>query len=318
MSKPFPTDKRDIDKARFAAIDYVNNLSAAPNGSRITSTEKNVLRALAQFFNATVWFAFPSMRKLAQRCSISVRHCRRTIRSLEGKGVIGRVYMGRDRDGSQASNEYFFIALGAPPENSQAQEARSKLQRIRRIRMTEAVGRKRPREVAEPAPRPRTSSTPSPRHQRPPIESLRESVMDLSHDTRGGIFSAISMQAEMQSEKPEKRIPNKSKNPLDDVNLARMAWNSAIEAIRSEHGAKEFRTHGFLDIRVAHSAIGASGAIVIELRSKQAENAISGIQKFEQTIAGALKRFYGLSVRIVCLGEDEGPSRDSEDANESM
>src|SRR4051812_18047343 len=97
--------KSDTNPARFAAIDYVNKLVIAPNGSRITSTEKNVLKSLAQWYNADLGVAWPSMRELAQRCSISPRHCRRTITNLERKGVIARIYTRRRDHGSQTSNE---------------------------------------------------------------------------------------------------------------------------------------------------------------------------------------------------------------------
>lgn len=298
MSRAFPNDK-----ARFAAIDYVNNLISAPNGSRITSTEKNVLRSLAQFFNATLGFAFPSMRQLAQRCSISVRHCRRTLKSLERKGLIARTYMVRQRDGSQTSNEYFFVELGAPPENAQAQKNRLQLQRVPRIRMTEAVGRKRPQEVVKLVPRPRTGSTRSPGHQRPPVESLPEAVMDFLEEDKGGTLSAFAEHTKMQSSQSENRIPIKSKDVFNDLNLAQRAWESALETVRTTSGAKEFRTHGFPDIRVAHAATGASGVLTIELRSKNPEKAMAGIQKFEQAIKIALIGFYGCSVKIVCTAE---------------
>ena len=304
MAKAFLPHKRDVDQTRFAAIDYVNQLETAPDGSRITSTERNVLKSLAQWIHPALGFAWPSMKRLAKRCSISERHCRRTIERLERKGVIARVHMRGDH-GSQTSNEYFFPALGTPKDDFDTQQARLRLQRVPRTRMAPGVGRKRPRKVVTLVPQTRTNASEGPGHQRPPIESLKESVIDSLGETEGGVFKAsAAKQAEVQTVNFEKAVPDKARVTLSNIEIGRMAWESALRAVRKLNGAKEFRTHSFLDVRVSEVRANSDRSVTIELRSPNPEKSICGLQKFQEIIARALRNFYGCRVRLACVGED--------------
>src|SRR5208283_3805919 len=111
-------------------------LRVAPDGSRITSTEKNVAMHVAQYFNADVGIAWPYVETLAKDACISERHCRRTIESLERKHVIKRVYMRRNVTGMQTSNGYFFPALGSPPQTPEAKARSLEIQKVARTPMT--------------------------------------------------------------------------------------------------------------------------------------------------------------------------------------
>jgi hypothetical protein len=296
----------EANPARFAAIEYVNELETAPNGSRITSTEKNVLKSLAQWYNPELGFAFPSMRKLAQRCSISERHCRRTVERLERKGVIRRVYMRKRDLGSQTTNEYFFPALGVPAETVQAQQARLQLQKIPRTRMASGVGRRRPRQLVTSAPQARTDVSAVPGHQRPSIESLRETISDSLGEGEGGVFRTLAAtRTDVQVSNSETVLPNKARTAFNDLSIARTAWASALQKVREVNGAKEFRTYDFQDVRVSAVRASSGPSVILELRSQNPDRMLCGIENFRDTIARALRRHYGCEVKLECRDENE-------------
>lgn len=301
----------DANPARFAAIDYVNQLVITPDGSRITSTEKNVLKSLAQWYNAELGVAWPCMRELAQRCSISERHCRRTIARLERKGAITRVYNRRRDQGSQTSNEYFFPALGVPPETEQKQQARLQLQRVPRTRMAAGAGQMRPRPVATYVPEPRTDASAGLGHPRPPIESLRETLTDSLKEADARIPRALAaVQGKVQIVDIKTAGPNKTKDALNNLDIARLAWQSALQKVRAVNGAKEFRSHSFQDVRISAARANSDASVTLELRSPNPEKTIRGIQRFQDSLARALRSYYGCSVKLECLDEntsaDEG------------
>lgn len=66
-----------------AASRYVKHLVKAPDGSRITPTEKAVLSQLADDHNEVLGVAWPSMKDLARRSCLSDRRCRKVIARLE-------------------------------------------------------------------------------------------------------------------------------------------------------------------------------------------------------------------------------------------
>lgn len=70
-----------------AAMAYAKSLSKAPDGSKIKGSAKAVLLLLADWHNDKLGFAFPSVRLLADRAGISIRHCRRQLEALESSGV---------------------------------------------------------------------------------------------------------------------------------------------------------------------------------------------------------------------------------------
>jgi hypothetical protein len=304
MAKPFPTTAGS-NKARFAAIDYVKALRVAPDGSRITSTEKNVAMALAQWCNAKIGVAWPSMGRLASQCCISERHCRRIIKRLELKGVIARVPMCRGDYGSQTSNEYYFPALGVPPDDLQSQQARLQLLRVPRTKMAVGAGRKSPRQAATPAPQPRMKLAGGAGHQRPPVESLRETVIDLSRETERGAFkTSAAKQGIGHIANFEPPFPNMARSGLSNIDIGRMAWKAASDQVRTVHGAKQFRSHGFQDVRISAVIANRDGSVTLQMRSPNPERTASGLQKFEEILARSLSGYYGCRVILACLGAD--------------
>ena len=113
-----------------AATNYVKHLVRAPNGEKITASEKAVLGQLADDHREELGVAWPSLRNLAKRCCLSERQTRRIITRLECKGVLRRIPNKRDTDGGQTSNEYAFEALGLPPTDARLVAIRCKLQKV--------------------------------------------------------------------------------------------------------------------------------------------------------------------------------------------
>jgi hypothetical protein len=85
-----------------------------------------------------------------------------------------------------------------------------------------------------------------------------------------------------------------------------MAWESALQRVRELHGARGFRSYNFQDVRVSAVQINSDASVTVELRSQNPEKMISGIQQFRETIARALRRYYGCEVKLGCLGDAAG------------
>jgi hypothetical protein len=96
------------------ASGYVKRLVKAPDGSRITPTEKAILCLLADYHREESGFAYPSMKELARLSCICERHCRHLIASLEARGVLLRIETMRKDHGGQSSNVYVFKELDSP------------------------------------------------------------------------------------------------------------------------------------------------------------------------------------------------------------
>ena len=163
----------------------------------------------------------------------------------------------------------------------------------------------RPRPAAIYVPEPRTNTSTDPGHPRPPIESLRETLIDSLKEAEGRIFKTLSTnQGNLQIANCETAAPNKSQNALNNLGIARPAWESALQKVRAANGAKEFRSHSFQDVRVSAVRANADASVTLELRSSNPEKTTCGIRKFEYIIARALRSFYGCEVMLQCLGED--------------
>jgi hypothetical protein len=102
----------------FKATQYVKHLTTAPDGSRITPSEKGVLMQLADDHNEDRGCAWPRITKLAPRCNMHEVHCRRLIRSLEKKGLLESTPDLRD-NGGRTSNQYRFPAIDPPFDQKQ-------------------------------------------------------------------------------------------------------------------------------------------------------------------------------------------------------
>ena len=294
-------DSQPASVARFAASDYARKLVTAPDGSRITSTEKNVLLHLALAFNSDLGIAWPGIKTLSNNACISERHCRRCLESLERKKVIRRVYMRRDGTGAQTSNDYFFPALGSPLQTPEAKVRRLEIQKVSRTPMTPKTGRHgqtRPAAADASVRRPRTNETGEPGHGRPSIESLGDCSIDLKSDYSGEAPAARSRAANLQPTKSRETIPKRGNASISDLGLARSAWNSTIEKVRAAYGVNEFKKYRFRDVAVVSADEDGAGIVQLGLRSPTPEKAQRGIEKYQTVISQALCAFYGQTVRL--------------------
>lgn len=307
-AKPGP-DSQPATIARFAAIDYARKLTEAPDGSRITSTEKNVLLHLALALNSDLSVAWPAMKTLSNDAGICKRHCRRVLASLERKKVIQRVYMRRDDTREQTSNEYFFPALGSPPQTPEAKARRLEIQKVSRTPMTPMTGRRgqsRPVAGDTSVRPPRTNTTGGPGHGRPPIESLGDCSIDLHSDSSSEAPAARSRTANLQPPKSRKTIPKIEKAVIANLSLARTAWKSASEKVRAACGANEFKKYRFRDLTVVSADEDGAGNVHLTLGSPAPEKTEKGIAKHETVISQALCRFYGRAVKLRAIRDGLG------------
>jgi hypothetical protein len=314
QAKSGPESQRAVI-ARFAAIDYARKLTVAPDGSRITSTEKNVLLHLALAFNSDVGVAWPGIKMLANDACTSERHCRRNLASLEQRKVIKRVHMRRDGKGGQTSNEYFFPTLGSPPQTPEAKARRLEIQKVSRTPMTPMTGRRgrtRPT-AADTSVRPaRTDMTRGPGHGRPPIESLGDCSIDLQSDSPSEAPAARSRAATLEHTESRKANSDKGKTALANLGLARTAWNSAKEKLRYAHGANEIKKYRFRDVTVVSSVEDGAGTVHLTLRSPAPEKAEAGIAQHRNAISHALCGFYGRAVKLRVIRDGLGNTQNDQ------
>jgi Helix-turn-helix domain len=88
----------------WKATAYVKDLQQAPNGQKITCSEKLIMFVLADCYNEDYHQAWPSVQRLATASLMTERHARRILLSLEDKGLIQIVR----RQGSGNTNTYCF------------------------------------------------------------------------------------------------------------------------------------------------------------------------------------------------------------------
>jgi hypothetical protein len=301
--------------ARFAAIDYARRLTIAPDGSRITSTEKNVLLHLALAFNSDLGVAWPGMESLANDACTSDRHCRRNLASLERKRVIQRVPMRRNSKGGQTSNEYFFPALGSPPQTPEAKARRLEIQKVSRTPMTLMTGRRgqtRPTAADTSVPPARTNATGEPGHGCPPIESLGDCSIDLQSDFPSEAPAARSRAANLQPAKSRKTISKRGKASIADLGLARLAWNSAIEKVRAAYAANDFKKYRSRNVAVVSADEDGAGIVHLALRSPAPVKAEMGIAKYEAVISQSLRGFYGQTAKLRVIRDGLGNAQNDQ------
>jgi hypothetical protein len=306
QAKPDPESRRAA-KAQFAAIDYARKLTVAPDGSRITSTEKNVLLHLALAFNADLGIAWPGVETLSTDACICERHCRRNLENLERKKVIQRVYMRRNSKGGQTSSEYFFPAIGSPSQTPEAKARRLEIQKVARTPMTLMTGRRgqtRPT-VADTSVRPaRTNATGEPGHGRPPIESLGDCSIDLQSDSSSEALAACSHAVSLQPSKTRKAVSMRGKAPIADLGLAQTAWKSTLEKVRTAYGANDFKKYRYRDVTVVSVDEDGAGTVHLTLRSPTPERVAAGIANNEIALVNALCGFYGCAVKLRVIGHE--------------
>lgn len=72
----------------WKATAYVKELHQAPNGQKITCSEKLIMFVLADCFNEDYQLAWPSIPRLASASLMTERHASRVLRALEAKGLV--------------------------------------------------------------------------------------------------------------------------------------------------------------------------------------------------------------------------------------
>jgi hypothetical protein len=88
------------------AVGYVKEMLVAPSGEALTPAEKLVALVIADYYNAELGYAYPSMERLAAEALVGDRHCRRIVKQLEAKGVLA-IRQG----GGRFANRYAFPGL---------------------------------------------------------------------------------------------------------------------------------------------------------------------------------------------------------------
>lgn len=88
------------------AVGYVKEMLVAPSGEALTPAEKLTALVIADYYNAELGYAYPSMERLAAESLVGERHCRRIVKQLEAKGVLVI-----EQGGGRFANRYRFPGL---------------------------------------------------------------------------------------------------------------------------------------------------------------------------------------------------------------
>jgi hypothetical protein len=89
----------------WKATAYVKDLRQAPNGQRLTRSEKLVMFVLADCYNPDYHYAWPSIQSVASAALLCERHVRRILGLLETKGLLE---ISKSRGGLGHTNCYRF------------------------------------------------------------------------------------------------------------------------------------------------------------------------------------------------------------------
>jgi hypothetical protein len=87
------------------ALAWAKDITVAPDGSPLTSTEKLVLYVLADYYNPAYSCAWPRQEVLARVCCLSRSSVVRALGSLGRKGLVTQEHRF-DKDGRQINSRY--------------------------------------------------------------------------------------------------------------------------------------------------------------------------------------------------------------------
>jgi len=300
---------------------YAKNLVTAPNGEKITASEKLVLTQLADDHRMEVGVAWPSVGSLAKRCCLSKRQVRRNLASLERKQVIRRIAYRRDHDGSQSSNEYVFPALSHLPLARNQLETRQKLQKVRRSPMAGRPSQWRLAVTAINASRPRTASSGSRGHQRPPIEHLRELLEKTRSKKLVEQIPPTPLGDARTAESTQHPLANQLEPWFRDLNLVRTAWKDALRAFEGALPAQK-PSHlrerpgctsnvdawqAFVSANFVVESIDQckAGNLILKLKGRKPDVSHESFEPFREMITIRLEKFYGRKIGLVWPGHKE-------------
>ncbi len=108
----------------WIASGHVKHMTKAPNGVRLTPTEKYVLLVMADYYNDEKQAAWPSYTELAERTLLTRPTVNNTLLALKSKGAI-EVVERRATNGSLHSNIYRFpwLVIPAKQESERTKKA---------------------------------------------------------------------------------------------------------------------------------------------------------------------------------------------------
>jgi Helix-turn-helix domain len=300
----------------YVAFRYVKKLVQAPDGSRITPTEKVVLLQLADDHNEEAGIAFPSMKNLAKRCCLSERGCRKVILSLVRKGVIRRIHMRRKNGGGQSSNDYQFVGLDNPQVTPKQAEARRRLQRTPRIPMCKSTGgpgRKVP-PITECGFRgSMTNGTGVPGTRVPPIEHLGDLLSELASKVLPEGFPPTPHGKAWGMQDTDTIVADEEPKLLPTLQLMRIGWTAAVESVHGalmasaprklesrpgyRNGYQDWQEYSFDDL-VAESMERVASGILLRVSSPDPAASQAGLQKYKARWDKALNAAFGCDVEV--------------------
>jgi len=237
-----------------AAMTYAKSLSKAPDGSKIKGSAKAVLLLLADWHNDELGFAFPSVRLLADRAGISIRHCRRQLEALESSGVMERIYIQHAEYGGQGPSIYIFPALDTAQTRAKLDESIKKAFRTPRIVMSRIPGYRSPAPGDKCTEVGRADTTGGPGRGCPTKEPLGELLGEHLRERSGELLRehlgvpirrrsfmnpptatsavrvAVSSSQRTQMPEDANTSPaNKTNDSLCNLGLAQTAWDRTVE-----------------------------------------------------------------------------------------
>ena len=306
----FPTHRARVTPVSHKASHYVKHLVEAPDGSKITATEKAVLCQLADDHREESGVAFPSIRTLARRSCVSERNCRRVIARLERKGILCRIATRRKDTGSQSSNFYVFRALDPPEVAKQLVESGRDSLKVPRILMAGGGGHHAPGPPDTQRRGTRTPPARTPGHPAPPIEHLREHSLEQALETQIELNTPIS-----PSQASGEPCPiAASTAPME---LARIGFGAATNAMHDalmrltppafekregfRNGLVEWREYCFGDLVLESCEDDRSNGLVLTLSSPNPVATLTGFEKYKNRWSKALRQAFGRSAQLRVL-----------------
>ena len=301
------------------ASHYVKHLVKAPDGSKITATEKAILCQLADDHREDSGVAFPSIKLLALRSCVSERNCRRLIAALEKRKILYRIATCRKDGGGQSSNFYIFRALDRPEVAAQLVESGRDTLKVPRLLMSGVGGHRAPG-GADTLRRGRRTPHAAPLgHHAPPIEHLVESLSESSLSTQSKLNTPIS--PSQASGDPCSSSSNENRTPLS-LQLARIGFGAATEAVREalvrlsppafenrrgfRNGALEWSEYRFNDLSVISCEVDDTSALALTVSSPDPKATECGLEKYKSRWEKALGRAFGQPVYLKLKANEQG------------
>ncbi len=305
------------------ATKYVKGLVMAPDGSTFKAAEKAVLMVLADSYNEEVGCAWPSMKKVANSCSISDRYCRQLIEGLERKEVIRRIFSRRELDRSQTTNEYTFRALERAIPAAIVANARRKFQRVSRVPISGGSRAPVPRSHERGVRGTRMNSSAPAGTQAPTIDPLGEQLRDSGLEALIGSVPPTPQNAVRTTDSSKPFPGERTRTAFQDMRLALTAWDEVIEDLRKGlltltplalekrsgfvNGSKDWQSFRFNEVTVEAVEMDAKGGVVLILSSPNPKATARGLQKYQKRIALTLTKFYGCMTTLRLQGRGESP-----------